>query len=97
MAMIATGFILWFPAQFSMILPSWVITASQTVHLYEAWLATLAIVVWHFFFVIAHPEEYPMSWTWLTGKMSLENVRHHHKRWYKSIVKDESATSDKTD
>ncbi|MDH5197949.1 MAG: hypothetical protein OEY20_11920, partial [Gemmatimonadota bacterium] len=50
-------------------------------HFYEAWLATLAILVWHFFFVIFHPEEYPMSWTWLTGKMSRESAKEHHPRW----------------
>jgi formate dehydrogenase gamma subunit len=84
--MIATGFVLWFPAELSPLLPRWAVAASQTIHLYEAWLATLAIIVWHFFFTIAHPEEYPMSWTWLTGKINLEQVRHRHGRWYRSLV-----------
>ena len=86
MAMIVTGLILWFPAQLSPLLPRWAVTAAQTIHLYEAWLATLAVIVWHFFFVIFHPEEYPMSWTWLTGKISLEHVRHRHGRWFASIT-----------
>ncbi len=84
--MIATGFVLWFPAQLSPLLPSWAIPVSQTIHLYEAWLASLAIIVWHFFFVIFHPEEYPMSWTWLTGKISLDLVKHRHGRWYDKIT-----------
>lgn len=88
--MIATGFVLWFPAQFSPFMPSWAVTASQTIHLYEAWLATLAIVVWHFFFVIAHPEEYPMSWTWLTGKIALQHVKHRHGRWFREIIESDS-------
>ncbi len=88
--MIATGFVLWFPAELSPILPGWAIPISQTIHLYEAWLATLAIVVWHFFFVIFHPEEYPMSWTWLTGKMSLHHVKNRHGRWYRQIAKEQS-------
>ncbi|HEY3295570.1 MAG TPA: cytochrome c3 family protein [bacterium] len=92
--MIATGFVLWFPAQLSPMLPKWAVAVSQTVHLYEAWLATLAIVVWHFFFTIAHPEEYPMSWTWLTGKMNLEHVRHRHGRWYRTLVKNNGQTPD---
>ena len=87
-AMIVTGLILWFPAQFSPLLPRWAVTAAQTIHLYEAWLATLAIIVWHFFFVIFHPEEYPMSWTWITGRISLEHVRHRHGRWFKTLVQD---------
>ena len=94
LVMIATGFILWFPAELSPLLPSWAVSIAQTIHLYEAWLATLAIIVWHFFFVIFHPEEYPMSWTWLTGKTSLENVRHHHARWYKTLQDEEKIAPD---
>jgi formate dehydrogenase gamma subunit len=84
--MIATGLVLWFPAILSPILPKWGVAAAQTIHLYEAWLATLAIVVWHFFFTIFHPEEYPMSWTWLTGKINLEQVAHLHGRWYRRLT-----------
>jgi formate dehydrogenase gamma subunit len=94
--MIATGFVLWFPAELSPILPAWAVSISQTIHLYEAWLATLAIIVWHFFFVIFHPEEYPMSWTWLTGKMSLDSVKENHKGWYKEIIDDPSKVLDPT-
>jgi len=80
--MIFTGVVLWFPEVAVSYFPSWIIGASQTVHYYEAWLATLAILIWHFFFVIFHPEEYPMSWTWLTGRMSEESVKEHHLGWY---------------
>ena len=47
-----------FPAHFSIkavvvrFLPGIVIPASQTIHFYEAVLAGLVILVWHFFFVI---------------------------------------------
>ncbi|MBU0510026.1 cytochrome b/b6 domain-containing protein [bacterium] len=92
-AMIITGIILWFPAQLAPLLPGWAITAAQTIHFYEAWLATLAIVVWHFFFVIFHPEEYPMSWTWLTGRMNIEQVKHRHRRWYRALMEQEAARS----
>jgi formate dehydrogenase gamma subunit len=85
-AMILTGLVLWFPGSAVKILPAWAVPASQTIHYYEAWLATLAILVWHFFFVIFHPEEYPMSWTWLTGRMSEHAVRKHHARWYEEEI-----------
>lgn len=80
--MILTGLVLWFPVQATRFLPAMVVTAAQTIHYYEAWLATLAILVWHFFFVIFHPEEYPMSWTWLTGRISKTAVQRHHPKWY---------------
>ena len=90
--MILSGLILWFPQWSVKIFPSWIVPAAQTVHYYEAWLATLAVLVWHFFFVIFHPEQYPMSWTWLTGKMSEEEVRTNHGRWYREIAADRSGS-----
>lgn len=65
--MIITGIILWFPFETMAILPHWVVELAELVHFYEAWLATLAILVWHFFFTIFHPAEYPMNVAWLTG------------------------------
>ncbi len=85
-AMILTGLVLWFPGDAVKFLPAWSVPASQTIHYYEAWLATLAIIVWHFFFVIFHPEEYPMSWTWLTGRMSEHAAKKHHARWYEEEI-----------
>jgi hypothetical protein len=50
--------------------------------------------VWHFFFVIFHPEQYPMSWTWLTGKMSVKSIKKYHARWYaEEIAQQESKRS----
>jgi len=31
-------------------------------------LATLAIIVWHFYQVIFDPDVYPMNFAWLDGK-----------------------------
>jgi len=80
--MALTGIVLWFPAWATGLFPAWIVSISETIHFYEAWLATLAIIVWHFFFVIVHPEVYPMSWIWLTGKMPEHEARTVHGRWY---------------
>jgi formate dehydrogenase gamma subunit len=84
--MALTGFVLWFPTLAVRFLPAIAVTVSQTIHYYEAWLATLAIVVWHLFFVLFYPGEYPMNWTWLTGKMSHNTVEEHHGRWYEEEI-----------
>jgi cytochrome b subunit of formate dehydrogenase len=81
LVMAVTGFILWFPGTAVRFLPTWAVTAAQTVHYYEAWLATLAILVWHFFFVVFHPEVYPMSWIWISGKMNAQAASRHHPQW----------------
>ena len=59
-------------------------------HYYEAILATLAIVVWHFFFVIFHPEEYPLNTVCLNGKVPAEEVHHNRVVWLNKLVKEQA-------
>jgi hypothetical protein len=66
--MALTGFILWFENLTLQYLPKWVADVSTVIHFYEAVLASLAILVWHFYFVIFDPVVYPMDTAWLTGK-----------------------------
>jgi cytochrome b subunit of formate dehydrogenase len=86
--MVITGFVLWFPTWATGWAPAWIVSISETVHYYEALLATLAIIVWHFFFVMFHPDVYPMSFIWLTGKMPEHEVQKVHGRWYEEEVAD---------
>ncbi len=83
--MVVTGLMLWFPEFTTSFLPAWTIKVGQTIHLYEAWLATLAIIVFHFFFVIFHPDRYPMSTTWLNGKITMKECKEHHPKWYEQM------------
>lgn len=79
--MAATGFVLWFPTTFTQFLPFWIVKVSEVIHYYEAILATLAIIVWHFFFVILHPEEYPMNLSWLSGKVTVDLAEEKYPVW----------------
>jgi cytochrome b subunit of formate dehydrogenase len=63
-----TGLILWFENFTLTWLPGWVPEAATVLHFLEAILATLAILIWHFYFVIFDPAVYPMDTAWLTGK-----------------------------
>jgi len=63
-----TGFVLWFENFTLAWLPGWVPEAATVLHFLEAILATLAILIWHFYFVIFDPAVYPMDTAWLTGK-----------------------------
>lgn len=77
-----TGALLWFKEEVSAWMPRWGIYVAERIHYYEAILAVLAIVVWHFFFVIFHPAEYPMNLTWLTGRKTEDEMRHAHPAEY---------------
>ncbi len=76
--MAATGFVLWYPAQVLRLFPAWFFEVAEVIHYYEAWLATLAILIWHWYFVIFHPEKYPLNLTFLNGKIATDEQRHHH-------------------
>lgn len=74
-----TGIILWAKVWVGDMLARWWVDVATAVHFYEAILATLAIVVWHFYQVIFDPDVYPMNWAWWDGKMPVEQYRHEHE------------------
>lgn len=76
--MVISGFALWFDDWLIGVLPRGSIEVAWVVHFWEAWLATLAIVVWHFYATIFKPEVYPMNPSWLTGTMPVEQYREEH-------------------
>ena len=94
MVMVVTGFALWFETDVMRFAPLWMLDVATMVHYYEAWLATLAIVVWHFYMVIFNPDVYPMNWTWLTGKISMAMLRHEHPREYERLLAQEESEAD---
>jgi len=83
--MIATGFILWFEDQAMEMLPKWTVDVAKICHSYEAMLAFLAIIIWHFYHVHLNPEVFPMSKVWLTGEMSEHEMIVHHPLEYERL------------
>jgi cytochrome b subunit of formate dehydrogenase len=73
--MAATGVALWAKVAVGHLLPRWWLDVATAIHFYEAVLASLAIVVWHFYQVFLDPGVYPMNWAWWDGKMT----RHHYE------------------
>ena len=76
--MAGTGIMLWAKVAVGNFLPRWWLDIATAVHFYEAVLATLAIVVWHFYQVFLDPDVYPMNWAWWDGKTSFEHYREEH-------------------
>jgi len=76
--MAGTGIMLWAKVFFGDLLPRWWLDIATAIHFYEAVLATLAIVVWHFYQVFFDPDIYPMNWAWWDGKMSFEHYQEEH-------------------
>ena len=76
--MTVTGFILWFKTEWLAFFPMWTWDVARAIHFYEAVLATLTIIVWHFYSVVFNPDVYPMSWAWITGDLTEHEMELEH-------------------
>ncbi|MBI2569807.1 MAG: cytochrome c3 family protein [Candidatus Schekmanbacteria bacterium] len=78
MVMIVTGFTLYFPTFFARYLPGEFIPAAKTAHSYEAMMALLVIIVWHFYCAHLRPEVFPVDASIFTGKISEARMEEEH-------------------
>jgi cytochrome b subunit of formate dehydrogenase len=76
--MTITGLALWAGAFTERSLAVSALGVMLVIHFYEAILATLAILIWHFYSTIFSPPVYPNNPSWYTGKMPEWMYRHEH-------------------
>jgi cytochrome b subunit of formate dehydrogenase len=74
-----TGVMMWAKVWVGNLLARWWVDVATSIHFYEAILATLAIVVWHFYQVFFDPDVYPMNGAWWNGRMSADHYREEHE------------------
>jgi cytochrome b subunit of formate dehydrogenase/DnaJ-class molecular chaperone len=80
-----SGFLLWFNNFTLRHFPKWVTDAATAVHWYEAILASLAILIWHFYMVIFDPLVYPMDTAWIDGKVPADHYRHSRPEYLRAL------------
>jgi formate dehydrogenase subunit gamma len=89
-----SGFSLAFPMVVSYIIPQstshWIWQVLSIMHSDEALLAIVFILFWHFYNEHLKPENFPMSWLWITGKISTEKLKHHHPIEYELLFPEQS-------
>jgi len=90
-----TGSLLWFENTFLPVISNSGMDIATAIHYYEAILASLAIVVWHFYFVIYNPDVYPMNKAWFTGYLTEEEMEKEHPLELEEIKKKEQDDSEK--
>lgn len=76
--MIATGLLLWANNLAMRFLPKVWLDVATSIHFYEAVLATMAIVVWHFYSIIFDPDVYPLNTAFLTGRKKRKELAKEH-------------------
>jgi cytochrome b subunit of formate dehydrogenase len=89
--MAVTGIIMWFDNTFIGVFTKLGYDVSRTIHYYEAWLATLAIIVWHFYFVIFNPDIYPINIAFWKGTLTEEEMEEEHALELEEIKRRELA------
>jgi len=70
----ATGLMQWFPIQVTSILPGWIIPVANALHRWEAILAVLAILTWHFYHTLIKTRNFSI----FNGIMTIPQMEEEH-------------------
>ena len=89
-----TGLMIWFKIGVFGFLARWWIDIALAIHFYEAVLATLAIIVWHFYQVIFDPDVYPVNFALIDGRVSEELFREEHELAFEQMNTQTPTASD---
>jgi formate dehydrogenase gamma subunit len=92
-----TGMVLWFENFFLPIINVDGMNIATAIHWYEAILASLAILVWHFYFVFLNPDVTPMNKAWFTGYLTRHQMENEHPRELMELEKAAERRIDETE
>ncbi|MDI6809273.1 MAG: cytochrome b/b6 domain-containing protein [Candidatus Eisenbacteria bacterium] len=84
--MLGSGIILWFHNAILRVFPKFVADIAREAHSDEGLLATLAIIIWHFYNAHLNPDNFPMNWAWITGRITESTMLHHHPIEYERMI-----------
>jgi formate dehydrogenase subunit gamma len=84
-----SGFIIWFPVQFTQFLPGGVVPASKLAHSTESMVLAVFIIIWHVYHV--HIER--MNLSMFTGRVSEDEMREFHAKEYDRLTGQTSSSA----
>ncbi len=84
--MIGSGAFLWGESIVLKYFPKFVLDIAHEMHSDEALLATLAIVIWHFYNVHFNPDRFPGTLMWWHGEISEHEIKEEHPLEYEEIM-----------
>ncbi len=88
--MIVTGMVLWFVNESMAILPKWIIDLTLIVHGWDGVLIFIVLFLFHMYNVHLNPAVFPMSMTWIDGKIQVDRMKNEHRLEYDRLVSDRS-------
>jgi cytochrome b subunit of formate dehydrogenase len=86
-SMILSGLALWFATEAMAVMPKWTFDLLAVLHGRESVVIFLLLFLWHLYDVHLRPEVFPMDWSWLTGRISLGDLRERHPAEYEALRK----------
>ncbi len=84
--MIGSGALLWFQDTVLKYMPKYMLDVAHEMHSDEAMLATLAIVIWHFYNVHFNPDRFPGTLLWWHGQLTEHEMMEEHILEYEEIM-----------
>ncbi len=84
---ISTGIMMWTQSYW----PKFYLDIADALHLGEATLAALAIIVGHIFAVHYNPHVYPMNRTFIDGNISETMMKEEHALWYEHLMAEKTS------
>ncbi|PWB61801.1 MAG: cytochrome B [Deltaproteobacteria bacterium] len=91
--MIGSGAFLWGESIALKYFPKFVLDIAHEMHSDEALLATLAIVIWHFYNVHFNPERFPGTLMWWHGQISEHEIKEEHPLEYEELMAKQAKTA----
>ena len=81
-----TGLVLWFPEEATRYFPGWWVNIATIIHSIEALLASLFILLVHFFDTHLRPEAFPLDSVIFTQRMPLSRFKEERALQYQQLV-----------
>lgn len=82
LVMIVSGIVLWLGPQAIALMPKWLVDLTLVIHSSEGLLIFLILLFWHLYNVHLAPGNFPMNMSWLTGRITLNELRAKYPAEY---------------
>lgn len=89
-AMVSTGFVLYFPLAVTRLLPGELIPVAKVAHSNEGLMAFLVVLTWHIYNVHFAPEVFPFNTSIFTGRVTREHLKRDHPLEYARLFPEEA-------
>jgi len=87
LSMGATGLCMWFHDTTMALFSKAFLDIMMILHSQEAMLVFLVILLWHGY-DIHFRDSFPMDWSWINGRMTLDRLKKNHPLEYEAVMKE---------